>query len=204
MIRKNYGWVILLIVFLEMLVYGGYVNSIGVFTVPVTEELNVLRGNYSLAMSVRNVVKFFSILCSGFVFQHFGYRRPAMLSLVISAVALVIMASAKSLGMIAIANFLLGTVYGICVTAGAVRIIRSWFHKHQGFMLGLVTMSTGLGGSLMSGILTDIIVEHSWRIAYAFTAVLLLVLAATYLLICDEPSQMGLLPYGEGETIGKT
>lgn len=51
-----YHWVILAILFSEMIIYGGIGNSIGVFTIPIVEDLGIGRGAYSLTASVKALV----------------------------------------------------------------------------------------------------------------------------------------------------
>lgn len=201
-LKRHYHWIIALIVFIEMIIYGGFLNAGSVFTVPITEALGLSRGNYSLALMPRGVVGFFSTMITGFLFHKFGYRKSAIVSLFSFAGGLALMASARTLTMIGVSNGILGLSYGVCTTAGAVRIMKSWFHKHQGLMLGVVSMATGVGGSIMSMTLTEIIVASDWRYAYLFTALLIVILALLYLLLRDKPEQMGLLPYGDENKSG--
>ena len=202
-LKRHYHWIIALIVFVEMIVYGGFLNAGSVFIVPMTESLEINRGSYSLALMPRGIVGFFSTLVTGFLFHKFGYRKSAIVSLLSFAGGLILLSSAQSLTMIGISNGLLGLSYGVCTTAGAVRIMKSWFHKHQGLMLGVVTMATGVGGSIMSMTLTEIIIASSWRYAYIFTALLMAVLAILYFLLRDKPEEMNLRPYGEDAVPGK-
>lgn len=202
-LKRHYHWIIALIVFVEMIIYGGFLNAGSVFIVPITEELDLARGSYSLALMPRGIVGFFSTLVTGFLFQKFGYRKCAIISLISFAAGLVLLSSASSLPMIGFSNAWLGLSYGVCTTAGAVRIMKSWFHKHQGLMLGVVTMATGVGGSIMSMTLTEIILASNWRYAYIFTAMLIVFLALLYLAIRDNPEQVGLRPYGEELTPSK-
>ena len=202
-LKRHYHWVIALIVFVEMIIYGGFLNAGSVFIVPITESLGLNRGDYSMALIPRGIVAFFSTMITGFLIQRFGYRKSAIVSLISFSGSLIILAFAKSLTMICISNSLLGLSYGVCTTAGAVRIIKSWFHKHQGLMLGVVTMATGVGGSIMSMTLTEIIIASNWRYAYIFTALLVAVLAILYLLLRDKPEEMNLRPYGEDAIPGK-
>ena len=201
-LKRHYHWVIALIVFIEMIIYGGFLNAGSVFIVPITESLGLNRGDYSLALMPRGIVGFFSTLVTGFLFHKFGYRKCAIVSLLTFTAGLVLLAAAQDLTVIGFSNGILGLSYGVCTTAGAVRIMKSWFHKHQGLMLGVVSMATGVGGSIMSMTLTEIIIASNWRYAYIFTAFLVAVLALLYLLLRDKPEQMGLLPYGDEKRPG--
>ncbi len=196
-IKKHYHWVVALIVFIETIIFAGFVNSFSVFTVPITESLGITRGAYSLAVTARSIFAFLSTLCTGYLFYHFGYRKSAIFSLFLGAGSLLLMAFSRTLSMFAVSNSLFGLACGVCTTAGVVRIVKSWFKKHQGLMLGVISMATGIGGSLMTTVLTEIIVRNSWQFAFILTALLIIVVAITYFALRDNPSQMGLTPYGD-------
>ena len=53
-LRKHYHWVIALVVLIELAVFSGILNNIvSVHLIPVTEDLGISRGSFSLAFSVR-------------------------------------------------------------------------------------------------------------------------------------------------------
>lgn len=196
-LKQHYHWMIALIVFAVMLIYGGFLNAIGVFTIPVTEGLQISRGTYSLLTTTRGLAAFLSTLVTGVLFQRFGFRKCLIASLVSACAALILLGFAKVPAVLAIGYGLVGLATGTCTTSGAVFLIKSWFNKHQGMILGVVTMATGFGGSLMSTVLTDIILISSWRYAFYFGALLMGILIPVCLAVKNTPAQMGLAPYGE-------
>ncbi len=195
---RYYHWVIVLLVFAVMLIYGGFINAMGVFTIPVTGSLGISRGSFSLLTVTRGLAGFLSSLVTGLLFQRFGYKKCLLTSLLLTLAALVMLGCTDSPAILAVGYGLLGIANGACTTVGAVYIIKNWFCKHQGLFLGIVTMATGLGGSLMSLVLTKIIVASSWRFAFFFAALLTGVLLLMCFAIKNRPSEMGLVPYGEG------
>ena len=107
--------------------------------------------------------------------------------------------------MLAIASAIMGISEGLCSTTSASRIVNTWFHSRQGMILGLVTASTGLGGSFFSVVLSKVIATSSWRYSYYLSAILVVVVAALiYLVARNRPEDMGLLPYGVGKGSKKT
>lgn len=202
-LKRHYHWVIALIIFVEMVLYGGFLNAASVFTVPITEDLLLTRGGYALAQIPKGIVGFFSTLATGFLLHRFGYRKSAIVSLISFVGGLVVLAFAQTLTMIGIAYGIMGLSHGICTTAGAVWMVKSWFRKHQGLLLGIVTMATGVGGSIMSMLLTKLTIATNWRQTHIISACLISMLAVLYLLLRDRPEQMGLRPYGDGVIPGK-
>ena len=200
-IKRHYHWIVAILVFLEMIVFGGLINSASVFIRPISESLDVKTTAYSVAMMPYTVSCFIGTSLSGFFFGRFGYKKTALVSLILVACSLLLTASANNLIVFCISKILFGMGYGACFTAGSVRIVKDWFRKHQGLILGAVSMATGLGGSLMTGVLTSTIQKSGWRAANILAAVLIAGVAVLYLLLKDRPEQMGLTPYGANETL---
>lgn len=200
-IKKNYHWIIALLVFLEMIIYGGLINSASVFVQPVSQTLGVSTTSYSVAMMPYTVACFIGTSVSGFLFSRFGYKKTALVSLAVVGVSLVLTASSTNIYVFCISKILFGMGYGACFTAGSVRIIKDWFHKHQGLVLGAVSMATGLGGSFMTMTLSKVISISDWRTANLVAAAMVGVICVLYLLIKDRPEQLKLRPYGFGTAV---
>ena len=204
-LRKHYHWVIALVVLIELAVYSGILNNIiSLHLIPVTEELGITRGSFSLAFSIRPLVGFFSTLFSGVFFVKFGYRKLASIFLLVAAGAFTLLGSSQNFFMLALASAILGLGEGFCTTAAASRMVNTWFHSHQGMILGLVTASTGLGGSLFSVVLSKVIEAGSWRSSYYLSAILIGITAIIIALCArNRPGDLGLLPFGAGTLQGK-
>ena len=204
-LRKHYHWAIALVVLIKLAVYSGILNNIiSLHLIPVTEELGLSRGSFSLAFSIRPLIGFFSTLFSGIFFVKFGYRKLASIFLVVAALAFALLGCSQNFFMLALASAILGLGEGFCTTAAASRMVNTWFHSHQGMILGLVTASTGLGGSLFSVVLSGVIEAGSWRDSFYLSAILVGAVAVLIFLIArDRPGDMGLLPFGAGKGHGK-
>lgn len=204
-IKKNYHWVIVTVILLEQAVHIGIINNLsGLFIIPVTEDLEISRGSFSLAFSLRSLAGFFSTLFSGIVFAKYGYRKLCTVFLFVTAGAYALLGASQNSIMLAFALALSGAGEGFCSTAAASRMVNTWFHTHQGLILGLVTAATGLGGSLFSILLSGSIEADGWRAGYYLCGILVAVMAVLIFLISrDRPGQIGLLPYGAGRHHGK-
>ena len=203
-IKRHYHWLIALLVFLEMIVYGGLVNSASVFVNPISQGLGVSTTSYALAMMPYTITCFLGTCLSGYLFSRFGYKKVAMVSLAVVAISLVLTAISQNLLIFSISKILFGAGFGACFTAGAVRIVKDWFRKHQGLVLGAVSMATGLGGSLMTLVLSGVIQRSGWRAANLTAAGIIAIVFLLYWLIKDRPQEMQLEPYGaQAEIIAK-
>ncbi len=198
-LRQKYHWIIALLAFLEMLIYGGLLNSTSVFIIPITESLQITRGSYALAILPYSAASTVSVLFSGFLLQRFGYRRCIIGGLLLTAVSLVWTVSCKTLVSFCLSKVLLGLTEGVCFTAGVVWIVKNWFIQHKGLVISAISMASGLGGSLMTLILTRLMEAFGWRIACIFPALLIGILVIGYLLLIhDRPEELALQPYGYG------
>ena len=207
-LKKHYYWIIAAIVLIQQMVSGGINNNLpSLFLVPVTQSLGISRGAFSLAYSLKGISAMISTGLSGGILLRYGYRKSVAVSLLISVAGLLILSLSQGGLAIALGHILYGLSDGICIHAGCTRILSSWFHKRKGTMLGLATAGTGIGGSLVCILLSDIIQNSGWRNAYLSSlALIAAVFVVLFLLVKDRPEDMGLQPYGYGsrETVKTT
>jgi len=201
--RKHYHWIVAAIVFLEMIVFGGMINSIGIYTIPITEELAVGRGAYTLAGVPYGLFAFISTLVTGVLVHKVGYKKLTIGSLILSAAGYFVISISPGLIGHAIGRAFIGLAYGMCFTAGAVYIIKKWFQKHLGLVIGIITMASGLGGSIMSFLFSKLTVTLGWRTAMQIECILPIVVAILYIFIYDTPEKIALRPYGMGQASTK-
>jgi len=173
------------------------------FTIYISEDLEISRSSYSISQVFRSIAGFLSTLFAGFTHHKFGYRKSAIFFLLLCGGSLILLGFSQSLFQVCLSYGLFGFSLGILGTTGAVRIVKNWFHKHQGTVLGFVTMATGFGGSLMSILLTGVATSTNWRYAQFTSCILLVIVALLYLLVRDRPEEMDLKPYGEGQMHNK-
>ena len=199
-VRKQYHWITAFVVLLELAVYVGIINNLtGIYIIPVTEELQISRGTFSLAYSARSLASFFSILMSGAVIARHGFRPLSAIATALAGVGICILGVSQNALALGLGAALMGICEGFCTTATASRIISYWFHRHQGTVLGFVSASTGIGGSILCILLSDIIVKYSWRTSYMVAGICVVVVAVIfYFVVYLRPQDLGLRPYGEG------
>lgn len=197
-IRSRYHWIIAVVVFLQMIVFGGIINSYSIYLIPVTEGLGISRGLYSVSTIGQNIAVMFSTMATTVLFRRIGYRKTVCGSLAVLGVSMVLSSVCWEPYLFIFSKVLFGIGYGACHTAGAAWIVKAWFHKHHGLVLGIITMGTGLGGSIFSVFLTDIMEKLDWRWAHITSAGLLVaVMVLMLLLLHDAPEKIGLKPYGD-------
>lgn len=193
-----YGWAIFLCCFLYLFVTQGLVNgTMSLYMVPVTEDLQITRTQFSSILSVRAVVGGAFCFLFGWSVKNLGFRKMTIIGFCCYIIGFVAFASAKSYAAL--------LVNGVCVGIGVVYmgasmmtyLIQNWFYKSRGTVLGIMLAATGFGSSAFSPLVGSMISQYGWRHSYwvslaIYAPVALLVL----LLIREQPSDMGLEPYG--------
>lgn len=200
-IKKHYHWVIAAVMLIELAVIGGIANNYnGLFLLPVTEDLEIPRASYSLAYCTKYLFSFVSTIFSAYLFLRLGNRIPLIAGLAFSAVGYALLPLSNDIAMLAVANAIVGIGDALSCTAAASRVISDWFYKHKGIVWGVVSASTGIGGSVICMILSGIMESSGWRSGYTACSVIVAgALVLVVLLLRSKPSSIGLKPYGIGE-----
>ncbi len=201
--KNHYHWVVAILVLLQLAASGGSINNVSsMFLLPITESLEISRGDFSLAYSMRAVAAVVFTLVTGVLLVRFGYRKMVVAFLVVTGLGFILVANSHNVIVLSIGFAMLGMSEGFCGTAGASRIVSAWFHRYRGTVLGFVTAATGLGGSLMCLVISGLMGRFDWRAAALGCGVIILIVAVLMLLIIrNHPSQMGLKPFGEGQQL---
>jgi len=195
--RFFYGYVIVVLVFVVMLLSWGIFLSFGVFFEPMLEEFGWTRAMTSGAYSIAFLVMGPFGLGVGRLTDRYGPR------VVISGCGLLLGTGLLLMTRIS-ALWQLYLVYGVIIGIGmsatwvpANSIVPRWFVKRRGLMTGIVLNGNGMGTLIIPPIAGWLIATYGWRLAYGVTgmaAFVLIILAAQFLKA--EPAKVGQLPYG--------
>ena len=200
-LKDHYHWVIAGVLLFMLFTHGGAANNLNsLHLVPVSEHLGITRAEFSLAMSCRTLLSVVSTFVSGFLIQRFGTRISVSIGLITTAGSYLMLTQLESVWMLALGGALMGAANGFCSTAAAAQVVRIWFHRYEGTVLGLVTAASGIGGSVMCLIQTAAMEMTSFRGSFMVCAVAnMLAAALMFLLVRNNPRDMGLKPLGHGE-----
>lgn len=199
-IKKHYHWIVAVIMLLELAVIGGLANNYsGLFILPITEELGIPRASFSLAFCLKYLFSFLGTLLSGALFLRWGNKKPLLLGLLLCGAGYAILPLSTNVALLAVGNILLGLGDALCCTAAVSRVVTAWFHRFKGLVWGLVSASTGIGGSIICVLLSGILQKSGWRAAYFVSAIIVAgTLLLVLLLVRGRPQDMALDPYGMG------
>lgn len=194
----HYGWVVVAVTFLVMLVTAGAVGAPGVFIEPLEKDFGWRRDEISSALAIRFMLFGLMGPFAAAFMNRFGVRRVVLTALAIIGIAL-----AASLFMSEVWQLILlwGVVVGIgtglmAMVLGATVATR-WFSARRGLVLGLLAASTASGQLVFLPALAKLTEVYGWRPALGVVcAALVLAALAVVALMRERPSDVGLAPYG--------
>lgn len=195
---KHYHWIVAAVLFLSYLIYCGLGNNLySFFVVPVTTDLQVSRGAYTLGSTFAGISGFFSGLFYIEIYRRVGHRIPAFIAFLVYAGACVAYSFAKGVVTFYVFGLISGFFGSFVTTVGISQIISNWFHKYHGTVLGVIFASSGIGGALFAQIHEGIMEASSWRTALLVQAGALVFAAILVVIfIRNRPERMGLHPLG--------
>jgi MFS family permease len=199
--RRNihYGWVVVAVTFLTMLVTAAAMGAPGVLIVPLEREFGWDNAQISTALALRLLLfGLFGPFAAAFM-NRFGVRR-----VIICALTLIVTGLLASLAMTQLWQLLL--LWGVVVGVGtgltamvlAATVATRWFNHRRGLVIGLLAASSATGQLVFLPLIAELTSRYGWRMALVFVCSLLAFTAGVALLLMrDRPSDLNLPLYGE-------
>ncbi len=194
----HYGWVMVGVTFLVLLVGASIRSTPGVLIVPLRSEFGwstaTISGAVALNIMLYGLVGPFAVA----VMERWGLRRTVSASLVLLAAGAgltVFMREAWQL------TLLWGVVVGlgsgmVAMVLGAT-VANRWFATRRGLIVGVLTASSATGQLLFLPLLAKAATDIGWRAtSLAIAAAALAMVPPVLLLMRDRPADLGLPPYG--------
>jgi sugar phosphate permease len=198
-IKFHYGWVVVGITFVTLLVAAGLRSGPAVLIVPLEQEFGWSRATISFAIAAQlliyGVIAPFS---AGFI-DRFGLRVTMIgaLLLILVGFGLTPFITAPW-NLLPIWGLALGSGTGAAAMVIAAVVANRWFVAHRGLVMGLLTGSTAAGQLVFLPLLANMVVHHGWRSAVVVAcAVVVATIPLVWLLMRDQPGDIGLKPYGQ-------
>ena len=180
MFLQNRWWIVAAST-LGLMVGSGSINTFGVavFLRPVSEDLGLGRGTFSLGMMLANAMNGFAAPFIGIVVDRFGSRKILLPGAVMFSLTIAAMSTLQGsqlmpfLGLFALAG-LIGSTQSM-VPYG--RLISALFDRDRGLALGMSFSGVGLGVAIIPPLASWFIELYGWRAAYYGLAATIFVLA---------------------------
>ena len=177
---------------------GVSIYSSGVFYTPVSQSLGIMRGTFSMHMTIFSLMTAISSLFIPKLMTKISYQILLVASVIVAVVTTGLMAAATTTEMFYLLGALRGMSTAIFSIVPLTIIINGWFEKKHGLATSIVFGFSGLAGSICSPILASVIENMGWQIGYVVKAgiILCLCLPAIIYPFHLDPKKDGLLPYG--------
>ncbi|MNB65238.1 putative MFS-type transporter YhjX [compost metagenome] len=197
--RWYYGWTVVAIVFLVLLVSAGISSIPSVLMLQFEREFGWSRSAVSGALSIRIFLYGLMGPFSAALMARFGVRRIMLLTLSLLAGSLALTPWMSELWQFfALWGIIIGLATGALANVLGVTVAGRWFVKHRGLVIGILTASAATGQLLFLPLLAEISVSWGWRYSiYTTIAVLLVLIPFVAVFMKDHPYNVNLPALGE-------
>jgi MFS family permease len=199
--RLYYGWIVVAITALTLIISAGVRSAPGVLVVPLQEDLGWSRGTISFAVSIGLVLFGLGGPFSGLLINRWGPRRVMLIGLLLMSLSMVLSAQMTQIWQL---NLFWGALSGVgtgvvALVLGATVATR-WFVARRGLVTGIFGAATSAGQLIFYPLLVALVDAFGWRASVLIMAVLAGVIIVPLLLFMrNAPADLGLQPYGATE-----
>ena len=198
-----FGWYVVAAVTFIGFVNTGSRSSFGIFVIPMSEEFGWSRFTISVVAAIGAIVGGAGQPILGYLFARIGARKVILPSLLTLGLATALLGLTF--------NFIfLFLVFGFVVSisnSGAAlargALLARWFIRKRATVISVSAAGTSLGSLLLVPLAMYLLqaTGGNWRVTWAAMGLIILVLAVplAFLFIRDDPSKIGLRPYGEAD-----
>ncbi len=202
-----YGYWLIGVAFMAQLISAGSQTYVaGVFLVPMTEDLDWTRTEFTTAQTIgRFIMAFFGIFVGSMIDR--GFARGLMIVGITLLGAGLFMTS----GVNELWQWIL--LRGFMFTVGAAMLgnlvvnvtLSKWFVQRRGMAVGIAAMGVSTAGVVLPLVLTPFVDEYGWRAGWQLLAVIAWVsIYPVAMLMRSTPEDHGLNPDGRTDEEMKT
>jgi sugar phosphate permease len=197
--QVHYGWVVVGVTFLTMLVTAGAVGAPGVLILPLQQEFGWQTAEISSALALRLVLFGLMGPFAAALMNRYGVRPITLAALGLIATGLFLsLAMDQVWQLILLWGVVVGFGTGLTALVLGATVATRWFAHRRGLVVGLLTASSATGQLVVLPLMAMLTDRLGWRAALCLLGVLLGAAAlAVAVLMRDRPADLGLAAYGE-------
>jgi len=201
--RFHYGWIVVAVTFVTLLVSAGVRSMPSIFMLSFEKEFGWSRGGISSVVSIGIFLYGLVGPFSASFLERFGVRRVMLFSISLLAAGLAVTPLMNALWQFEILwGLVTGIATGFMANVLGVTISNKWFAQRRGLVVGILTASAATGQLLFLPLLAQITVTSGWKSAvYTAVGVLVVLLFLVALFMRNHPSDVGAAPYGAEEIV---
>jgi MFS family permease len=195
-----YGWYIVGVGFLANVASAfSLASTMSVFLKPLTADLGVSRGVFSLLRSGEGLIAAFLAPVIGTLMDRYGGRWLMVFGAIIASLGYIVLSSVDSFSQFSAVRLTLITVGDSFMGYIVINLaIAHWFSHKRGRALALTSMGIGFAKVGMPVLAASLIVWLGWRQTWLVFGIvtLVLVVGPALLIVRRSPEDMGLRPDG--------
>ncbi|MBX3081218.1 MAG: MFS transporter [Anaerolineae bacterium] len=197
--KLYYGWIVVAVTFLTLLISSGIRTAPSVIIKPLEAEFQWSRASISLAVAFSLFAYGFGGPLGGGFVDRFGPKRVMLAGLALCTIGLIPLLALQELWQLHILwGIVVGVGTGVIANVLGSTITIRWFNKYRGIVLGLLGAAGATGQLIFVPALIAIQSSSGWRsVIGVMAAAAGVALIPTLMFMRDRPQDMGLQPLGE-------
>ena len=203
--RPHYAWIICLGGALAFCAGMGLVANLFALCLPdIILELELSKAQGSWLTTIRSLFSLLSMFVVNQLCARFGLRQVMTFGAGLVGISYLLLSRTDSFAGCCFACALLGISYCLCGPVPVSLLVGKWFESRRGLAIGLSSAGSGVITIIVPPILTRILVRFGLSAAFGLLGLLGLVIGvALWLLIRNQPEDLGLPAYHEDSTAAK-
>jgi MFS family permease len=197
--KFHYGWVIVAITFLSLMISSGIRTASGVLIKPLEAEFQWTRTDISLAFLLSLIAFGFGAPLGGSLINRLGPKRIMLLGLSLNTFGLICLYFMNSLWQFHLAwGIIIGIGTGLVTNVLGATVAMRWFNQHRGLVLGIFGAASAAVQTVFLPAMLGIVSNFGWQAVIMTLAVIAGgALIPLFILMRNQPQDMGIEAYGE-------
>ncbi len=196
-----FGWYVVAAVTFIAFVNTGSRSSFGIFVIPMSEEFGWSRFTISVVAAIGAIVGGAAQPILGYVFDRIGARKVILISLLTLGLATATLSLTVNFIFLLLMFGFVVSIANSGAALGRGALLARWFIRKRATVVSISAVGTSVGSLVLVPLAMYLLqaTGGNWRVTWAAMGLIILVLAVplAFLFIRDDPSKVGLLPYGE-------
>lgn len=171
------------------------------FLIPVTAELGASRAEFTLSNAILQGMGIFLSPIISRLYEKGKFKVLHSAGVVAFAVSLFMYGMAQNIFQFYLISVVLGISFLTSVFIPMTILIARWFVDKRGLATSIAMTGIGIGGFILSPLITLWIEQYGWRVTYMIYGVIILivVLPITLFVFKEKPEDIGLEAYVEAK-----
>src|SRR5215475_7376964 len=172
----HYGWVVVGVTFLTMLVTAAALGAPGILMVPLEKEFGWDTAEISAALALRFVLFGLMAPFAAVFLNRFGVRRMVIVGLGTIVVGLALSLFMRQVWqLVALWGVLIGVGSGLTAMVLGATVATRWFSQRRGLVMGFLSATNATGQLIFQPMLAQVTETFGWRATVSLICAILAV-----------------------------